>query len=300
MIAISILTRGAATLIGWEIIVLVLTHITRLPSMKKLNNLNVFASQVIFGYFLVSEPLGRYFDPEKVISWTDIFLTAPLFYLISNNLKRNHNKNDSPLFATLESILILIISISLIASSSLISVLWALIGFVLILVGFPKDDHSLRFGGLAVLLIALLKILVIDAAGLSSSSFLLPIVIISPILIAVGTIYQKVRDTSFKPNVMVERKVMISTELAKEKINGLTEVLAKKYSSLFHDLEKSWNEEHDTLTFSLMSFGFHVVGQIEIRETSAKLKVQLPMLAMAFKDQIINAVDKEVGTLLEP
>ncbi len=301
MIAVSILTRGAGTIIGWEIIVLALTLIGRLPYMKKLNNLSILGSQIIFAYFLLSEPLGKYFDPEKSVSWANIFIVPPLFYLISMSLKKDKDKRDTPLFSTLEGILILIISVSLIASSSaVISVLWALIGFAFILMGLPTEDHSLRFGGLAVLLLALLKILVVDAAGLSSSAFILPIIIISPILIATGTIYQKLRDTSFKPNVIVERVHALGVKLAQERVELLTDNLASKYSNFFHDPQKHWNEEHNVLTFSIVSFGFHIVGQIAVTDTTATLKVQLPMLAMVFKDQIVNSVDDEVGDLLKP
>jgi hypothetical protein len=269
--------------------------------MKKLNTLSVLASQIIFGYFLISEPLGKYLDPEKVVSWTNILIASPLFYLISMSLKRDKDKRDTPLFSTLEGILILIISVSLMTTSSgLISVLWALIGFAFILLGLPTEDHSLRFGGLSVLLLALLKILVVDAAGLSSSSFLLPIIIISPILIATGTIYQKLRDTSFKPNVSVERPHALGIALAQERVELLTDNLASKYSNFFHDPQKKWNEAHDILTFSIVSFGFHIVGQIAVTDTTASLKVQLPMLAMVFKDQIVNSVDDEVGDLLKP
>lgn len=300
IIAVSILTRGVSTIICWEVIVIILTLLSRLPYMKKINNLSILGSQIIFGYFLISEPLGKYFDPEKTTSIWNIVLAAPLFYLISANLKRDHGRKDSPLFGTLEAILILIIAISLITSSGLISILWALIGFALILIGFPTEDHSLRFGGLAVLFIALLKILVVDAAGLSSSAFLLPIVIISPILIAVGTIYQKLRDTSFRPNVVVERQHVLGAELAQERVELLTDNLKDKYSNLFHDPTKSWNDEHTILTFSIVTFGFHVAGQIAVTDRTATLKVQLPMLAMAFKSQIVNSVDDEVGHLLEP
>lgn len=299
MVAVSILTRGVGTLIGWEIIILVLLLIRRLPYMKKLETLTVLGSQVIFGYFLISEPIGRYIDPGKYVSWANVFVVSPLFYIISNLIKRDKDKRDSPLFSTLEAILILVISISLIVTTSwLISVLWAVIGFCFIVVAIPSEDHSVSLGGLAVLIFALLKILLVDAAGLSSSSFILPIVIISPILIATGMIYQRMRDTSFKPNVVVERAHLLSLEVAKERVNHLTDQLSSKYSNFFSDPVKEW--QGNTLVFSLTSFGFHIAGQIEIFAERAVLRVQLPMLAMVFKDTIVNSVDTEVGHLLEP
>jgi hypothetical protein len=297
--AIAILANSFFTMIGWELVALILIILSRQKGMGKIKTLGIVISQAVFGYFIISEALGHYLDPSKIVSIGNIFFTAPLLYIISVFLKKSSGE-DSPLYSTLEAILLLMIAVSLVVSPNLISTIWALIGFSIVLIGFPTEDHSLNFGGLAVLFITLIKILVIDASGLPASAFILPVVIISPILIAVGTIYQNKRDTSFRPNVVVERFHVLGQNLAAERVNMLTDNLEKKYANLFHSPEKSWNESHDILSFSLVSFGFHISGKIEVHESTALLKVQLPMLAMVFKDQIVNSVDGEVGNLLEP
>ena len=298
--SIYILLDRTQVIIGWELTVLIIAALSQLPNLRKLKLFSLISSQIIFLTYLLTEPFASQLHLKSTLNIPTLIIITILFYSISRMLRDPKvNKKDSYLITTLEAILILIFSIPLLLSNSLISVSWALIGFGLIIFGFPLADYSLRLGGLLVLFVTILKILLVDAAGLSTNTFIIPLIIISPILIITGLIYQKFRKTGFQPNASVTKIHQLTTADAAERIEGLTGALEKKYANLFSNLSRTWNEDHDVMSFSLDSYGFHVVGRIGIYDGGAVLDFQLPTLALPFKNIIIRAIEKEVGELLE-
>ena len=71
------------------------------------------------------------------------------------------------------------------------SVMWALLGFAAVVIGFRKQLAPIRWGALALLGITLVKILVIDMAEVKAIWRILSFIAVGGLLLAVSFVYHR-------------------------------------------------------------------------------------------------------------
>ncbi|MCX6806537.1 MAG: polyhydroxyalkanoic acid system family protein, partial [Candidatus Berkelbacteria bacterium] len=287
--------------LGWEFIALILAIISHLPGLKKVKYASIFIFEAAIISFMITEPFAKFFGITTSMTWFIPILISFLAYIIVSHLRKGKSvfQGDTPWELTLQGILILVVSVPLVISTNYISIAWTVIGFSLILIGFLLTDSSVRTFGISIIFLTIFKILLGDVATSSYANLIFSLFVMAPVLIITSLIYQRLHQRKFRPNIIVERPHSLTVFEAASRLEGLTKALEDKYAGIFTNLEKHWNENRTIIGFSFDAFAMHVEGQIKIEEKKAILEVQLPWIAMVFKEQIVSSVDREVGNLLE-
>ena len=94
------------------------------------------------------------------------------------------------------------------------------------------------------------------------------------------------------PNLTFSVDHSKETETAVKLIDERMTELANEHKEKISDLTKTWNGS--TLDFKGSAMGLKISGQMEVGTDKVSVDLSLPMIAMAFKTQIIEIVKKEI------
>jgi uncharacterized membrane protein len=80
-----------------------------------------------------------------------------------------------------------------------LSLLWSGVGLAAVAVGLVRDIRALRYGGLALLVTAVVKVFAYDLAALTSLARVASLLVVGLLLIAGAYFYQRLRLTPAAP-----------------------------------------------------------------------------------------------------
>jgi uncharacterized membrane protein len=77
---------------------------------------------------------------------------------------------------------------------NLLTIVWALEGFVLLIAGFATSERVLRWCGLILLAVCLFKVFIVDLSGVETIYRIFSFIVLGLILVAVSLIYTRYRE----------------------------------------------------------------------------------------------------------
>lgn len=89
----------------------------------------------------------------------------------------------------------------------------------------------------------------------------------------------------------------VSAQEAYKRIDGLLTALQGKYSDQIESPDKSWNDSHDRMDFSLKVLGQHISGNLALNGDRAVLDVKLPLLARVYSGRLEKMVVEQLDQL---
>ena len=84
---------------------------------------------------------------------------------------------------------------------------------------------------------------------------------------------------------------------ATSRLKGLTARLRARYADKVDDVDEWWGKDRGD--FSITLSGVKVKGDADVRDDAVRIRVELPMIAMAFKSSVESAIRTEVQACLK-
>jgi len=94
------------------------------------------------------------------------------------------------------------------------------------------------------------------------------------------------------PSVTTEVPHSLPVPDAAQRVKGLMARLRLKYAGRIHDVDEWWGGDRGDFSFTLS--GVRIKGAADVLPTSVRVRVELPLIAMAFRASIEQSVREEV------
>lgn len=98
------------------------------------------------------------------------------------------------------------------------------------------------------------------------------------------------------PSLTVSVSHQLSEQEAAQRLKERYEAAKKVYGGHVSDFEEQWNDRG--LHCRFRAYGMKFAGQVESHPGEVQVRLDLPLLAMAFKGKIEQAVRQELGAAL--
>ena len=98
------------------------------------------------------------------------------------------------------------------------------------------------------------------------------------------------------PSLSLSIPHSLSVEDATTRLKGLTSRLRARHAGKIDDIDESWGKDRGD--FSITLSGVKVKGDADVRSDSVRMRLDLPLIAMAFKSSIESAIKTEVAACL--
>lgn len=99
------------------------------------------------------------------------------------------------------------------------------------------------------------------------------------------------------PSLSLSVPHSLTADEATTRLKGLTARLRARFADKIDDVDEWWGKDRGD--FSITISGVKVKGDADVRDDSVRLRMDLPMIAMAFKSSIESAVRTEVQACLK-
>lgn len=94
------------------------------------------------------------------------------------------------------------------------------------------------------------------------------------------------------PSINTEVEHQLGKEEATERLQGLLEQVRQQYGDFVTRLDSNWTD--NVLTFSLVTYGFEITGNLAVEDQLVRLSSKLPLAAMAFRGKIEQSIVGEL------
>ncbi|MGM0486872.1 MAG: polyhydroxyalkanoic acid system family protein [Planctomycetota bacterium] len=94
------------------------------------------------------------------------------------------------------------------------------------------------------------------------------------------------------PSFGTEVEHQLGQEEATKRLKGLLDQVRRQYGEFVTRLESNWTD--NVLTFSLVTYGFKIDGNLTVEDQLVRLSGQLPLAAIAFRGKIEQSIVGEL------
>ena len=98
------------------------------------------------------------------------------------------------------------------------------------------------------------------------------------------------------PSLTTDVPHALPVPAASRRTKGLIARLRLRYAGRLHDVDERWDGDRGDFEFTLS--GMRIRGSTEVLPGSVRVRVELPLLAMAFRSSIEQAIRAEVAGCL--
>lgn len=94
------------------------------------------------------------------------------------------------------------------------------------------------------------------------------------------------------PSLTTEVSHSLPVPDASQRVKGLMARLRLRYAGRIHDVDEWWGGDRGDFSFTLS--GAKIKGSTDVTPTTVRVRVEIPLLAMAFKSSIQQTIRSEV------
>jgi len=99
------------------------------------------------------------------------------------------------------------------------------------------------------------------------------------------------------PSLSLSVTHALTAEQATSRLKGLTARLRARHADKIDDVDEWWGKDRGDFTLTIS--GVKVKGDADVSDDAVRLRVDLPLIAMAFKSSIESAIRTEVQACLK-
>lgn len=94
------------------------------------------------------------------------------------------------------------------------------------------------------------------------------------------------------PSFNTEVEHQLGQDEATKRLQGLLDQVRRQYGEFVTRLESNWTD--NVLTFSLVTYGFKIDGNLTVEDRRVHLSGRLPLAAIAFRGKIEQSIVGEL------
>ncbi len=98
------------------------------------------------------------------------------------------------------------------------------------------------------------------------------------------------------PSITTEISHSLPVPEASERVKGLMTRLRRTYAGRIRDVDESWGGDRGDFSFTLS--GARIKGSTDVAPDRVRVRVEIPLLALAFKSSIQQTIRDEVRSCL--